>query len=41
MTEVRQRPPAEDLHADELERLIAHDGDAPRPTGWRLTPAGS
>jgi MoxR-like ATPase len=39
MSELRQRPPAEDLHAEELERLAAHDGDAPRPRGWRLTPA--
>lgn len=39
MNEERQRPPAEDLHADELERLAQHDGDAPRPVGWRLTPA--
>jgi MoxR-like ATPase len=37
--DTRQRPPAEDLHADELERRAARDGDAPRPTGWRLTPA--
>jgi MoxR-like ATPase len=34
----RQRPPAEALHADELARLAEHDGDAPRPEGWRLTP---
>ena len=34
-----QRPPAEVLYADELARLAAHDGDAPRPPGWRLTPA--
>ena len=39
MSDARQRPPAEDLHADELARLIEHDGDVPRPTGWRLTPA--
>jgi MoxR-like ATPase len=39
MNEERQRPPAEDLHAEELERLAQHDGDAPRPVGWRLTPA--
>jgi MoxR-like ATPase len=35
--EERQRPPAEDLHADELERLAALEGE--RPAGWRLTPA--
>ena len=39
MSDARQRPPAEDLHADEIARLAAHDGDAPRPAGWRLTPA--
>ena len=37
--ETRQRPPAEDLHADELARLAEDDGDAPRPAGWLLTPA--
>lgn len=37
--EAHQRPPAESLHADELARLAERDGpDAPRPTGWRLTP---
>lgn len=35
-----QRPAAEALYADELERLVAADGDAPRPGGWRLTPRG-
>lgn len=33
-----QRPPAELLHAEELARLAAFDGDRPRPDGWRLTP---
>jgi MoxR-like ATPase len=33
-----QRPAAEVLYADELERLARDDGDAPRPQGWRLTP---
>jgi MoxR-like ATPase len=33
-----QRPAAETLYADELERLARDDGDAPRPQGWRLTP---
>jgi len=33
-----QRPAAEALYADELARLAADDGDAPRPPGWRLTP---
>jgi MoxR-like ATPase len=39
MSEERQRPPAEDLHAEELARLQAGDAGAPRPAGWRLTPA--
>jgi MoxR-like ATPase len=34
-----QRPPAELLYANELQRLIAEDKDAPRPKGWRLTPS--
>ena len=34
-----QRPSAEILHADELERLARDDGGAPRPSGWSLTPA--
>jgi len=33
-----QRPAAEALYADELERLARDGGDAPRPQGWRLTP---
>jgi MoxR-like ATPase len=32
-----QRPPAEVLHAEELERLRAAD-DAPKPPGWVLSP---
>ena len=34
-----QRPPAEILHAGELNRLLAHDAEtaAPRPPGWRLS----
>jgi MoxR-like ATPase len=32
-----QRPPAEVVYADEIERL-AKDDDAPRPPGWRLSP---
>jgi MoxR-like ATPase len=39
--ETRQRPPAEDLYADELQRLVEHDGNAQRPPGWRLTPASA
>lgn len=35
-----QRPPAELLHREELERLAELDGDAPRPPGWRLSPQG-
>lgn len=34
-----QRPAAEVLYAEELARLEREDGDAPRPGGWRLTPA--
>ena len=33
-----QRPAAEVLYADELEKLAARDGDRPRPKGWRLAP---
>src|SRR5262245_38272459 len=33
-----QRPAAEVLHAEELDRLAAKDRDRPRPRGWRLTP---
>ena len=33
-----QRPAAETLYAEELRRLEAEDGEAPRPAGWRLTP---
>jgi MoxR-like ATPase len=33
-----QRPSAEILYADELDRLALDDGDAPRPKGWALTP---
>jgi MoxR-like ATPase len=33
-----QRPSAEVLYVDELERLARDDGDAPRPQGWRLAP---
>ncbi len=32
-----QRPPAEILHAEELARLRAEDGDTPRPPGWQLS----
>src|SRR5438270_762110 len=38
MTEEIQRPAAELLYAEELQRLIAAEGDAPRPAGWKLTP---
>src|SRR5436189_5884400 len=34
-----QRPPAEILYRDELERLTTADADLPRPRGWKLTPA--
>ncbi len=33
-----QRPSAEVLYADELERLARDDAAAQRPQGWRLTP---
>lgn len=32
-----QRPPAEILHAQQLEQLRAQDGNTPRPPGWRLS----
>ena len=34
-----QRPAAETLYADELAALATTEGDAPRPGGWRLSPA--
>jgi MoxR-like ATPase len=34
-----QRPAAELLYADELTKLTQLDKDAPRPRGWKLTPA--
>lgn len=34
-----QRPAAEVLYAPELQRLQEIDANAPRPRGWRLTPA--
>jgi MoxR-like ATPase len=36
--EAVQRPAAELLYAEELQRLLEADTDAPRPGGWRLTP---
>lgn len=36
-----QRPAAELLYADELQRLTAADADKPRPGGWQLTPASA
>lgn len=33
-----QRPSAEILYADELQKLAELDKHAPRPAGWRLTP---
>jgi MoxR-like ATPase len=33
-----QRPAPEILYAEELSKLAAKDGDAPRPPGWVLTP---
>jgi MoxR-like ATPase len=35
-----QRPAAEMLYADELERLTAATTDEPRPLGWKLSPRG-
>jgi MoxR-like ATPase len=37
-TELLQRPAAEVLYADELKKLINADKNAPRPTGWQLSP---
>jgi len=36
-----QRPAAELLYADELAALAAADAGAPKPGGWRLTPASA
>lgn len=36
--EALQRPAAESLYAYQLQQLSEHDGEAPRPGGWRLTP---
>ena len=33
-----QRPSAERLYADELERLLEDDAGRPRPEGWQLSP---
>lgn len=33
-----QRPPAEILHAEELDRLTLADANLPRPKGWAMTP---
>src|SRR5262245_58805531 len=33
-----QRPAAEVLYADELERLVKADTGQPRPLGWRISP---
>jgi MoxR-like ATPase len=33
-----QRPAAEILYQEELQRLAETEGDAPRPGGWQLTP---
>jgi MoxR-like ATPase len=33
-----QRPPAEILHAAELQQLRDRDGESPRPQNWQLTP---
>jgi MoxR-like ATPase len=33
-----QRPPAEVLYAEELQRLRDRDSDTPRPANWQLTP---
>src|SRR5205807_1754440 len=33
-----QRPPAEVLYANELDRLAKADAGQPRPSNWQLTP---
>src|SRR5215469_7460253 len=33
-----QRPPAEVLYADELEKLVHRDAKSPKPPGWRMSP---
>ncbi|MEM0926511.1 MAG: AAA family ATPase [Planctomycetota bacterium] len=37
-TEKLQRPPAEQLYAEELDLLESQSVDEPRPDGWRMTP---
>lgn len=38
MTEQIQRPPAEELYADELERLASEERREAKPSGWLLSP---
>lgn len=38
LTPTLQRPPAEILHAEELQRLRDRDATTPRPQNWHLTP---
>jgi MoxR-like ATPase len=37
-TETIQRPPAEQLYANELARLVHNDVKAAKPDGWRMSP---
>ncbi len=36
--DTKQRPAAEVLHAEELQKLAAADAAKPKPPGWRMTP---
>lgn len=36
-----QKPPAEKLYAEELERLKKRDETKPKPPGWNLSPKQS